>query len=263
MPRFAANISMMFPDLPVAERMLAARDLGFAAVEFLSPYPDPATEIRRWLDDAGLEMILLNTPPGDAAGGERGLAGVPGREADFRVHFEQALDYALALDVPMIHLLAGVVAERDRDEALSVLVDNVRFAADRAAERGIRILLEPLNSEDTPGYLLTRTDETRRCIEAIDRDNVRLQFDFYHRQIMEGNLAQRLAGSLDIIGHIQFSSVPGRHEPQYGEVNLPYLFDLCDTLGYAGWIGCEYRPKTTVLDGLTWGERYGLGARKA
>ena len=194
-------------------------------------------------------------------GVSEGWRGSPRRQADFKDHFGQALEYALALDVPMIHVLAGVVSEHDRDEALSVLVENVRFAADRAAKNGIRILLEPLNSEDTPGYLLTRTDETRRCIEAVGRDNVRLQFDFYHRQIMEGNLARRLADNLDIIGHIQFSSVPGRHEPQHGEVNLPYLFDLCDTLGYDGWIGCEYRPKTTVLEGLTWGEPYGLGGR--
>ena len=260
MPRFAANISMMFPDLPVAERMRTARDLGFSAVEFLSPYSDPAGDTKRWLDDAGVRLILINTPPGDAARGERGLAAVPGRQADFRDHFERALKYAIALDVPMIHVLAGVVADGDRGAARSAFVENVRFAADRADRHGVRILLEPLNSEDTPGYFLTRTDDARRCIEAIGRANVRLQFDFYHRQIMEGNLARRLADNLDIIGHIQFSSVPGRHEPQHGEVNLPYLFDLCDTLGYDGWIGCEYRPKTTVIEGLRWGEHYGLGA---
>ena len=261
MPRFAANISMMFPDLPVAERMRAARNLGFSAVEFLSPYPEPAAELKRWLDDAGLRLILINTPSGDAARGERGLAATPGRQPDFRDHVERALEYAIALDVPMIHVLAGVVADDDREAARSAFVENVRFAAERAARHDIRILLEPLNSQDTPGYFLTRTDEARHCIEAIGRDNVRLQFDFYHRQIMEGNLARRLADNLDVIGHIQFSSVPGRHEPQHGEVNLPYLFQLCDTLGYKGWIGCEYRPKTTVAQGLTWGEPYGLGLR--
>ena len=252
---------MMFPDLPVAERMRAARDLGFSAVELLSPYPDPAAEIRRSLDDAGVRLILINTPPGDAARGERGLAAVPGRKADFREHIERALDYAVTLDVPMIHVLAGVIADSDREAARSEFVENARFAADRAAGHGIRILLEPLNSQDTPGYFLTHTDEARYCIEAIGRDNVRLQFDFYHRQIMEGNLARRLADNLDVIGHIQFSSVPGRHEPQHGEVNLPYLFKLCDKLGYDGWVGCEYRPKTTVAEGLTWGEPYGLGLR--
>ena len=259
MPRFAANVSMMFPEVSVAERFGAARDAGFTAVEYLFPYGEDAAEIRRWLDDAAIDLILLNTPLGDAAAGERGLAALPGRQEEFRQDFERALDYARQLDVPMIHVMAGVVGDDERTDALAVFTDNVGYAADRAAPHGIRILLEPLNDEDTPGYLLTHAAQARRCIEAAGRANVRLQFDFYHRQIMEGNLGRGLADHLDIIGHIQFSSVPGRHEPQHGEVQLPFLFDLCDRLGYRGWIGCEYRPKTTTLEGLSWGAPYGLG----
>ncbi len=260
MPKFAANISTMFAELPVADRARAAREVGFHAVEYLFPYAYPAAEVRRWLDDAGVEMVLLNTPLGDAANGERGVAALPGREADFRRHFEQALDYARVLGVEMIHVMTGVVPPARRTLARAVCVRNLRAAAAIAAAHGIRLLLEPLNDEDTPGYFLTRTDETRRLIDAIDRDNVYLQFDLYHRQIMEGNLARRLADNLDIVGHIQFSSVPGRFEPQYGEVNMPHIFDLCDQLGYAGWLGCEYRAKTTTVAGLSWGEPYGLGA---
>ncbi len=261
MPRFAANVSTMFPDLPVLERFAAARFAGFEAVEYLFPYGDSPVEIKRRLRDADLRMILLNTPLGDAAGGERGLAAVPGRETDFHRHLELALDYARTLGVPMVHVMAGVVPEEQCQDAEDVLVENIRHAADVAAPFGIRILLEPLNHEDTPGYFLTLTAHTRRLIEAIGRDNVGLQYDLYHRQIMEGNLARGIADNLDIIGHIQFSSVPGRHEPQYGEVNMPHLFDVCDRLGYDGWIGCEYRPMTTADEGLSWGRRYGLGQR--
>ena len=250
---------MMFPEVAVAARFAAARRAGFTAVEFLFPYAEHAGEIRRWLDDAGIDMILLNTPLGDAAAGERGLAALPGRQEEFRQDFERALDYARQLDVSMIHVMAGVVGDEERTDALAVFAHNVGYAADRAAPHGIRILLEPLNDEDTPGYLLTHAAQARRCIEAAGRANIRLQFDFYHRQIMEGNLGRGLADHLDIIGHIQFSSVPGRHEPQHGEVHLPFLFDLCDRLGYGGWIGCEYRPKTTTLEGLSWGAPYGLG----
>ena len=260
MPRFAANVSMMFPDVPVEARFRAARDLGFTAVEYLFPYAQSPAEVKAGVCEAGVAMILLNTPLGDAAKGERGLAAVPGREADFRRDFDRAMAYAVDVGVPMIHVMAGVVDHADRDAAAAVLVRNVRAAADLAASHSIDVLLEPLNTEDTPGYFLTRTDETRQLIDAIERDNVRLQFDFYHRQIMEGNLERRLEENLDVIGHIQFSSVPGRHEPQHGEVNMAYLFAACDRLGYDGWVGCEYRPKTTVREGLSWAAAYGLGA---
>ena len=259
MPRFAANVSTMFPDVPVEARFQAARDLGFNAVEYLFPYAQSPAEVKAGVRAAGVAMILLNTPLGDVAKGERGLAAVPGREADFRRDFDRAMAYAVEVGVPMIHVMAGVVDSADRHAAGAVLVRNVRAAADLAASHSIDILLEPLNTEDTPGYVLTRTDETRRVIDSVERDNVRLQFDFYHRQIMEGNLERRLEENLDVIGHIQFSSVPGRHEPQHGEVNMAYLFAACDRLGYDGWVGCEYRPKTTVREGLSWAAAYGLG----
>ena len=260
MPRFAANVSTMFPDVPVEARFRAARDLGFTAVEYLFPYAQSPAEVKASVSEAGVAMILLNTPLGDVANGERGLAAVPGREADFRRDFDRAMTYAVDVGVPMIHVMAGVVDASDRNAAAAVLAKNVRAAADLAASHGIDVLLEPLNTEDTPGYFLTRTDETRQLIDTVGRDNVRLQFDFYHRQIMEGNLERRLEENLDVIGHIQFSSVPGRHEPQHGEVNMAYLFAACDRLGYDGWVGCEYRPKTTVREGLNWAAAYGLGA---
>lgn len=260
MPKFAANVSMMFGELPVEERFAAARRAGFEAVEYLQPYADPVAEVRSWLDDADVAMILLNTVPGDAEAGERGLGAVPGREADFREHFEQALEYAAGLGAGMIHVMAGIVPEgASRDEFESTFVTNLQRAARAAARHGVSLLLEPLNTVDMPGYLHTRCDETRRIIEAVVQPNVRMQYDFYHRQVMEGNLAPNLRRHLDIVGHIQFSSLPGRHEPQHGEVNMPFLFDVVDSLDYDGWIGCEYTPKASTLEGLSWGHPWGLG----
>jgi len=262
MPRFAANLSTLLTEVPFAARFGAARELGFRAVEYLFPYDVPPRTLRDLLDEAGLELVLINTAPGERAAGEFGLAALPGREAEFHDQFEQALDYAETLGAAMIHVMAGVVPpDVGRDRCAAVFVDNLRTAATRARKRRIRLLLEPLNWRDVPGYLHATAAETRALIEQIGHANVQLQFDCYHLQITQGNLGASLRENLDHIGHVQFSSVPGRHEPQHGEVNMPWLFELLDALGYRGWVGCEYTPKTTTAAGLDWGAAYGLGPR--
>lgn len=261
MPRFAANLSMMFTEHELPDRFSAAAAAGFEAVEILQPYSLPPEVLNRCLEDSGLQWILLNTPMGNAAGGERGLAAIPGRESDFRECFSQALLYARTCHVPMIHCMAGVVPqELDESSCLQTFRQNLVVAADEAAEAGVQLLLEPLNTQDVPGYLITSTNQVREIVESLDLPNIRLQYDFYHLQIMQGNLAAGLKEHLDIIGHVQFSSLPGRHEPQYGEVNMPHLFQVLDELGYAGWVGCEYRPKADTLSGLSWGKSWGLGS---
>lgn len=262
MPKFAANLSMMFSELEPPDRFRAAREVGFTAVEFLRPYSYPVADVRQWLGDAGLQMVLINAPMGDAEAGERGLAALPGRQSAFRESLELALEYATGLDVGMVHVLAGAVPEGAPAGAYEeVFVENLRFAADLARERGVTLLLEPLNTRDAPRYLHTTTAQSRRLIEAVDRDNLFIQYDLYHMQIMEGDLVEGIRRNLDLIRHIQFSSVPGRHEPQFGEVNLPYVFDAIDALGYAGWVGCEYRPLGDTLAGLSWAKPYGIGPR--
>lgn len=258
MPRFAANLTTMYNELDVPARFSAAAEAGFTAVEFLRPYGWAIDEVAEWLSAASLEMILINIDPGNADQGEAGLASLPGREADFRASFEQALNYAAGLGAKMIHVLAGRKTESVTPSE-DVFVNNIRWGAALAASNNVDLLLEPLNTQDVPGYLHTRSDHTAQLIESIGCENVKLQFDCYHMQIMEGNLVAGIRKHLDNIGHIQFSSVPGRHEPQYGEVNLPYVFDMLDELGYGGWIGCEYRAKTTTAEGLTWARPYGLG----
>jgi hydroxypyruvate isomerase len=260
MPRFAANLSMMYPEFELRERFVAAHNDGFAAVEFLQPYGESITDLASWLGDNALELILVNTPMGDVRNGDRGLAGLPDRESEFRAAFELSLSYAVELNIPMIHVMAGVVPEGvPRQACAEVLVKNLQQAAAEADRHNIRLMLEPLSNVDVPGYLYSRADEARVLIDSIDRSNVQLQYDFYHLQVTAGNLAAGLQAHFDVIGHIQFSSVPGRHEPQYGEVNLPFLFNLLDEIGYTGWVGCEYRPKASTAAGLTWALPYGLG----
>jgi 2-dehydrotetronate isomerase len=259
MPRFAANISTMYQDRPFLERIEAAAASGFEAVECQFPYEAPAEEIKVRLDAAGLRMVLINTPPGDFEAGERGLAGVPGRHEDFRAAFERALDYARVLDCPCIHVMAGVVSAAARREAcLSVFRSNLRVAAAGADKAGRMLLVEPINPFDIPGYMVNTQDEGAEIVDAIGHPRVRLQLDLYHTQRTTGNLADLLRRHAPRIGHIQIAGVPGRHEPDVGEIHYPYLFGVIDEIGYAGWVGCEYVPRAKTEDGLAWLEPYGV-----
>jgi hydroxypyruvate isomerase len=262
MPRFAANISTMFTDRPFAERIQAAAVAGFKAVECQFPYDVAADELARRLAEAGVELILLNTPPGDFAAGERGLAGLPGREAEFRSALERALEYAQALDCPQIHVMAGVRPEGAAKEAcLEVFEANLRAAAEACARTGRVALIEPINTRDIPGYLLNTPAEGAAIIAELGVPSLKLQFDFYHAQIMTGDLAKSFERHLPVIGHVQIAGVPERHEPDVGEVHYPYLFDLIDRLGYAGWVGCEYFPAGGAEEGLGWAYRYGIAPK--
>lgn len=257
MPNFAANLTTMFQELPFAERFKAASECGFKAVEILSPYQSDISDLRAWLSDNQLQLLLINISPGNQ--GETGLAGLPGREEDFRDSFEQAMHFATSLGAGMIHILAGR-SGNGVETSEDLFVNNLRWAAALASDAGVRLMLEPLNNIDVPGYLHSHLTTTRQLIERIDADNVKLQFDFYHQQIMEGDLARNLKRHLDIIGHVQFSSLPGRHEPQYGEVNVTYLCEYLDEIGYGGYIGCEYSAKTDTRAGLSWARPYGICA---
>jgi len=259
MPRFAANLSTMFTDRPFAERIEAAAQAGFRAVECQFPYEVAAAELKARLEAAGVELVLLNTPPGDFAAGERGLAGLPGREADFEDGLARALAYAETLACPQIHVMAGVQPRGTGKEAcLEVLRANLRRAAQACARAGRLALIEPINTRDIPGYLLNTPDEGGALIAALDQPSLRLQFDFYHAQIMAGDLARSFERHQAITAHVQVAGVPERHEPDRGEVHYPYLFDLLDRRGYGGWVGCEYFPAAATEDGLGWAIRYGI-----
>ena len=244
MPRFAANVSLLFTDAPLLERFALARQAGFEAVELQFPYAHPAAEIAERL--AGLPLVLHNLPPGDWAAGERGLAALPGREGEFQDSVGRALDYAQQLGVRQLHCLAGVGGDR------ATYVANLRFAAAALKARGLRLLIEPLNHVDVPGYFLTGSAQALAIIDDVGADNLFLQYDVYHMQRMEGELAATLRAQLHRIGHIQVADNPGRHEPGTGEINYAYLFALLDTLGYAGWVGCEYIPQGDTVAGLAW-----------
>jgi hydroxypyruvate isomerase len=253
MPRFAANVSTMYTESAFLDRFASAAADGFTAVECQFPYEYPAREIKRRLDDLGLIQVLVNGPPGDWSAGDRGLASLPGREADFRQAIGIAIDYALALGQPLVNVMAGLsVVGSDRQRQRDVYLNNLAYAAEQAGAAGLTIVIEPLNPRDMPGYFLSRHDDAFAVVSELDRPNLRVQFDVYHCQIVEGDLTTRLRNNIGRIGHLQVASVPDRHEPNDGEVNFPYLFRLIDEIGYDGWIGCEYRPAGATSAGLGW-----------
>ncbi len=254
MPQFAANLSMLYPELDFLDRFEAAASDGFKAVEYLFPYAFESHELAARLKATGLQQVLFNAPPGDWDSGERGLACLPGREAEFRKGVVQALDYAAALGCPRIHVMAGLLpAGGDRAAHYPVYTSNLRWAAQEAARQGVNILIEPINTRDIPGFFLNRQDDAHQVIADVAAPNVKVQMDLYHCQIVEGDLAMKIRRYLPTgdVGHIQIAGVPQRHEPDLGELNYPYLFSLLDELGYAGWVGCEYRPQTGMLAGGT------------
>lgn len=257
MPRFAANLSMMFTERPFLERFKAAADAGFKQVEYLFPYEYPVDVLRQQLDDNGLKQVLFNTSPGDPAKGEWGLAVLPGRELEARRLIDQALVYAEGLGCPQVHVMAGVVPEGvSRETCLATFIENVRYAAERFRDKGVKVMLEALSPQVKPGYLLRSQHDTLAAVEAIDRDNVFIQFDYFHAQNVDGNLTRLTEAMIGRIGHVQIASVPARHEPDEGEVNYPHVFALLDRLGYEGFVGCEYNPRGKTEDGLGWLKPY-------
>ena len=253
MPRFAANLTMMYPEHAFLERFEAAARDGFKAVEFLFPYEHAAAEIRSRLDAHGLELALFNAPPGDWAKGERGIASRPGREEEFRGSIGRALEYARVLGNQRLHVMAGLIGpEENRARHREVYLRNLAHAAREAAALGITVLIEPINTRDIPGFFLNRQDDAHAICAELAAPNLQVQMDLYHCQIVEGDLATKIRRHIEGVGHIQIAGVPERHEPSLGEVNYPYLFELIDSLGYAGWIGCEYRPRRGTSEGLAW-----------
>ena len=257
MPRFAANLSLMFTELPFLDRFEAAARAGFEAVEFLFPYDHPAEDVAERLRANGLAQALFNLPPGDWAAGERGLGALPERRDEMRAKFDAAVPYIRATGVPTVHLMAG---RTDRSAPHSAAFrDAVAWTAGRLADLGVTLVLEPLNTRDNPGYHLVDFDEAAALVRDLALPNLGLQFDLYHCQILHGDVTRRLEAALPIVGHIQVASVPSRNEPDGEELNFPYLFDLVDRLGYRGYVGCEYRPRGRTEDGLGWFAPYRAG----
>lgn len=259
MPEFAANLSMLFTERPFLERFAAAAEAGFTAVEYLFPYTHSPEDVSAALHSAGLKQALFNAPAGDWEAGERGLAALTGRDKDFDASISKALDYAQALDCRQVHVMAGITPQTQ--EATATYIGQIRRAADQAQAAGVKVLLEPINPVDMPGYFLSGIGKGLEIIEKIDHPNVGLQLDLYHAQITDGDLTRLIRASAGVTEHIQIASVPDRQEPDRGEVNYPWLFELLDAEGYSGYIGCEYHPAARTEDGLSWFAPYGSSQR--
>lgn len=272
MPRFAANLHYLFTELPFLDRFAAAARAGFRGVEAQVPYHYPAAELARRLRDNALEMVLLDTAQGDWDAGERGLAALPGREDEFRDGVAQAIAYATALNCRTVHVIAGVVPQGAEPVAMQrTYLSNLAYAAEAFAPHGIAAVIEPINpmlgvvpkgelytTLGMRGFYLTSTAQAVAAIEAVGHPNLHLHLDMYHMQMTEGRLADTLRQHIHLVRHLQLAGVPGRHEPDVGEINYPYLFDLIDSLGFTGWIGCEYKPLGATLDGLDWAAPFGI-----
>ena len=253
MPKFAANLTMLFNEVEFPERFEAAANAGFRAVEYLFPYAYPKEQLAELLERFGLEQVLHNLPAGDWAKGERGIAALPDRVGEFQDGVGKAIEYAAALGCKQLNCLAGICRSGLAEEKVrETLLANLRFAASKLKAAGIRLLVEAINTRDIPGFYICKTQHTLDLIEASGSDNIFIQYDVYHMQRMEGELAATMLKHLPRIAHIQIADNPGRNEPGTGEINFPFLFTLLDRAGYAGWIGCEYQPRTTTGESLGW-----------
>jgi len=253
MPKFAANLTMLFNELEFLARFEAAAKAGFRGVEYLFPYPFPKERLAEELSKHQLVQVLHNLPAGDWAAGERGIAVNPSRVGEFQDGVGKAIEYATALGCKQVNCLAGITPKDvTAEQAQKTFIDNLKFAAPKLAAANIKLLIEPINTRDIPGFFLSGTKQALAIMDEVGSPNLLLQYDIYHMQIMEGDLAPTIQRNLTRIAHLQLADNPGRNEPGTGEINYPFLFQFLDNLGYDGWIGCEYKPKTTTLEGLAW-----------
>ena len=259
MPRLAANLSMMFNEVGFLDRFDAAAKAGFKAVEFLFPYEYPTAVLKERLAANGLQQVLFNLPPGDWAKGERGLASLPGRQAEFRTALKQGLEYAAALDCKLVHCMAGIPGpDVSFATAAAVYAANLAWAGEQAKAAGVKVILEAINHRDMPGFHLNTLEQTADVVAAIGADKIGMQFDIYHCQVTEGDITKRMEKYMPIIAHMQLADVPARNEPGTGEIAWDVVFRRIDELGYGGWIGLEYRPAGNTVAGLTWRAKYGV-----